>query len=285
MELQKTVLPGLIKFQALKESADGLAAECVQVKVTDDVTEAIGSQIIVKAKNFSKVIEAKRVELKAPSKKEGEDIDAAAKYIVEELKKAIESANKQLLAFKERKENDRLAEMHRINQLKLELGHQKKNIMQMIDGCKDVVALKSIFVNYIKTFPTAEIWQDISGEAETVLTELKNYGSAKKQILTNPEKEEELKVVQAEIAEAIEEVAESAGEVLLADSQANKTTGLRTNFKQDIVNFDEIPRQFLMVNEAKVKAFHKEERDAGRLLEETIIYGIRFYPEKSLSGR
>ncbi len=285
MELQKTPLPGLIKFQALKESADGLAAECAQVKVTDDVTEAIGSQIIVKAKNFKNVIEAKRVELKAPSKKEGEDIDAAAKYIVEELKKAIDSANKGLLAFKEKKENERLAEFHRINQLKVDLGNQKKNIMQMINHATTGDQLKSIFVNYIKTFPTAEVWQDIATDAAAVLVELKNYGSARKQMLANPEKAAELQQVQDEIAEAIEETTASAGEVMLADNAANKTTGLRTNFKQEVVNIAEVPRHFLIVDEGKLKAFHKLEREEGRLLEDTTIYGIRFYPEKSLSGR
>ncbi len=286
MELQTNkVLPGLIKFQALKESADGLAAECAQVKVNDDTTEAIGSQIIAKAKNFKNVIEAKRKELKEPSLLAGKEIDDAAKYIVEELNKAIISGNQQLLAYKDAKENQRLAEEHRINKLKIDLGTTKRSIMQMIDICTSAEGLKDIFVKYIKTFPGIEMWEEINDDAQKVLVELKNYGSAKKQMLLNPEKAVELKQVQEEIAIAIEEATESAGEVILADSASNKTTGLRLNFKQEVVSFNDVPRQFLMVDEAKVKEFHKSEREAGRLLEETTIYGIRFYPERSLSGR
>jgi hypothetical protein len=277
-----TNVPGLERFQALKDSAVQLSEECALIKVTDDTTEAIATQIISKARQFEKAVEDKRKELKAPILEQGKTIDNAAKYILDELSKSMTKAKKEILHYKEEQENLRLAELHRINQLKIKLRAYQSNTIEAIKAAKNTDELKGVFLSHIKPFPGPEVWQDINEEAQAVLADLKIVGSAHKQMLLSPEKASEMAVVQAEAIQKIEQTTEEAANVLIVENEAEKKTGLRTNWKFELVDITKVIPAFLTIDEAKVKAWMNDQRAGGAITEECVIHGIRFYPEKSL---
>ena len=274
--------PALAKFQVLKDSADQLAIQVASIKVTDETTEAIATQIVSKARGFEKLIDEKRVELKAPSLKAGKEIDAAAKMILEELKLSIVPAREEILSYRKKVEQKRLEAEEVINKLNAELRRTKEAIIERIDAATKPEELKAIFMELIKPFKGPEHWTVIADEAVMVLQEVKAYGSAKKAMLLNPEKAIEVKAIQADIIQNMEVINETAGENKLAELEMAKTNGMTTLWKFEVVDITKVKKHFLTVDSALVKAFSKEYRAAGTIVKDCVIDGIRYYPEKSL---
>lgn len=80
---------GLKEIEILKSQIDEIGKNCQQIKVTDEVTLAIGQQNLSKANNMLTLVEDKRKTIKQPYLDAGKLVDNTAKSLTEELNKGI----------------------------------------------------------------------------------------------------------------------------------------------------------------------------------------------------
>lgn len=177
--------------------------------------------------------------------------------------------------------------------------------------------LAPIYKKYVIGFPPASEWEDLAPQAEDTVLRIKVAGTERinwiRQIEAAAEEEdsaliaelneienerlgiqkekvkEEFTAIDEEIAvKATEEAIEvqSSAVVDIASLTLNKTTGLRRTWTYEVLNERNIPREWLMLDEKKVKNYldvQKEELEAQ--LKETPdgidFNGIRFYKKIS----
>lgn len=70
--------------------------------------------------------------------------------------------------------------------------------------------------------------------------------------------------------------AQEAKQNLSIDLATNKTRGIRYNWKFEVVDINQVPKEWLTVNETAVKDYMKENKDD---LKEETVNGIRYYKD------
>ncbi len=272
------------QFNALKKACDEIVAACDKLQVTDEVTLAIATQNLSKANTYKKQIEDLRVKLKEPSIKEGKAIDALAKQFSVPLDNSINGGKSKILAYDVKVREEALQKQIRIQVITEGIQNYANRAIAFMDKCDTVEKLMDFREKHIVIFPGEEKWFEYNADALVMRGTLNDYAKARHIQLTNPtQADPETNVA---IVEAITETIQNTATAELAEIvEPVKLAGTRNNWKMDCVNVDLVPRELMMPDVEKIKVWAKAEREAGRIVDGTIIHGFRFYIEQSLTIR
>jgi hypothetical protein len=303
MEKLSEIAPktGIEAFGETQEMLQQLSAQVMQIKIVDETSLAIANQNLSKVNNHLKLIEEKRVELKAPYLKAGKDIDDAAKKLTSGLTAAINYLKKEILdwnaevtrkeaearkkAEEEAQKNEDLRRVEYLTKVKDWLKEQFEistsiehcqALLESIKGLQPVSVMGKYAVEYssliemYNSLLTTKI-KELSGviAAGTTQSNVEILGD---NLNKHIESVKEQTVAQVELVkeQAIQEIHK------LEDQKASN---IRYNWKFEIVDISQVPMEFLTVDEAKVKEWMKNNKD---LLKEETSNGIRFYKEASV---
>lgn len=263
------------KFEVYKKQANDFAAKLSTLKVTDENSEAIVTQRLSEAKELIKAVEGKRTELKAPYLDAGRQIDKIAKELVEQLNLAYEDIRKVLLAWKQEQEKKRKEEIAQLEEGKKKVDKYYQDAIAEINQAKAPVDLSAVFVKYVKDFPGADVWGAHTEYANHILAEIKAAGGAKLKAI-----KEGISIV-AEVREVAvpENIEEKAIQLEVA-----KPSNMRKVWKFEMVEKMQVPLDWLVLDDKKVKEFMAQAKEAGHLKEgENFMFnGVKFYQEDQL---
>lgn len=263
------------KFEVYKKQANDFAAKLSTLKVTDENSEAIVTQRLSEAKELIKAVEGKRTELKAPYLDAGRQIDKIAKELVEQLNLAYEDIRKVLLAWKQEQEKKRKEEIAQLEEGKKKVDKYYQDAIAEINQAKAPVDLSAVFVKYVKDFPGADVWGAHTEYANHILAEIKAAGGAKLKAI-----KEGVSIV-AEVREVAvpENIEEKAIQL-----EVSKPSNMRKVWKFEMVEKMQVPLDWLILDDKKVKEFMAQAKEAGHLKEgENFMFnGVKFYQEDQL---
>lgn len=265
------------KFEVYKKQANDFAAKLSTLKVTDENSEAIVTQRLSEAKELIKAVEGKRTELKAPYLDAGRQIDKIAKELVEQLNLAYEDIRKVLLAWKQEQEKKRKEEIAQLEEGKKKVDKYYQDAIAEINQAKAPVDLSAVFVKYVKDFPGTDVWGEQIEYANSILSAIKEAGGAKLKAIKEGAKEVPIAVVK-EIA-----VPENIEEKVI-QLEVAKPSNVRKVWKFEMVEKMQVPLDWLVLDDKKVKEFMAQAKDAGHLKEgENFMFnGVKFYQEDQL---
>ena len=267
----------------LKQASMAIAKKCNDVVITNDTEYAIAIQIFSDANKTASAIEKKRKELKEPYLDAGKRIDAAAKAISEDLELAVAEGKKKALAWSQEQQRKQQEELQRIQKIKNAIINYKNDVMAKIDRCATEQELVDVYNEKIKVFPDNSNWGEFGEDAKLMRVAISNYAKAKKVELTKPFEGEEARQVMQEIEEKTVEAEEVIGAEQIAEINITKPSGVRTNWKFEVVDFSKIPDEYKVLDEVKVRAWQKQMREAGGLVEGAVHFGIKHFTEQSMT--
>lgn len=280
MSTEIQLSPQLVKqFESLQLSVNEIVTACDSLTVTDDTTLAIATQSISRASSTSKQIEDLRKRLKQPSVDEGRAIDKLAKNFSDPLDATIANGKKKILAYDAEKKRIAKIETDRIQALRNKIQSYSIGAIQHMDKITSAEELLSFRQNNIVVFPDEYNWGEFYQEALTMRATLNDYAKARHIVLTTPTQAdpETVEVIKEQMAEKVAEI----GTVQIAATEAPKLSGVRDNWRFEIVDVSQIPSVFLTINEPKLKEWIKNHK--ANLTDGVILNGIRFFNEKSLT--
>lgn len=305
-ESQEAVIlvPSTDKFGVSLEMFTELSAQVMQIKVSDETSLAIANQKLSFVNNHLKVIEEKREELKAPINKEGKLIDSRAKELKAPLEQAVAYIKNEILEWNKevmRKEaalrakaaeEANIAAEKRITdyikQVKDWLADQLaatktiehgQGIMESIKGLQPASVMGKFEPEYTELISSYKVLfikkvSELSGflPAGTTENDVKELGGHLAGHIDNIAAENNAKQEIAVMAQ--EEIKQE-----IVNLDATKANNVRFNWKFEVVDIKEVPLDFLMVDEAKIREYIKNNKD---ILEERTSNGIRFFKEMSV---
>ena len=282
-ELTQVITSSENKLLVLKEHAIRIANDCKNIEVTDETTEAIGTQIISQANAYLKDIDAKRKEIKDPYWNAGKKIDEIAKALMAPLEEAVNVGKNKMLKYKQEQERKRQEAIAKIEELKHKLTSYAKNTMDEINACVTENDLGVVYRTRIKNFPKEEFIAVGEEALKTTLESLVQYGKAKRQAIQNPEAKPIADNIQEQQEKVIAATVEST-DIALAEV-APKSTGIRKTWAFEVVDQSKLPTNWLMPNEAAIKESMKKFIDAEKLKsgDDVIVNGVRFFQKESLT--
>ena len=173
-------------------------------------------------------------------------------------------------------------------------------------GCHNKKEITTLHTNIRETFPKAEKFGHLAKQSQTLLAEFAADCAKLMAIITVPKSEEwdqekidrEINALGISIAERSNTVAEELGSSLYKESKreqielANQITsigkGIRKQIKFNVTNLLDVEKEFLMIDEQKVKKFVHVYRE--KILEslrknKQPLKGISFYVEEKMVNR
>ena len=142
--------------------------------------------------------------------------------------------------------------------------------------------LSAIFVKYVKDFPKDLLEGQFKEDAEAALNEIKKAGSARLAEIVNPQTKESPATEIAPVTTqpvVKEEPKLSKIEIAIAETEAQKTKGLRKNWTFELSDIFKVPAAWLTLDEKKVKEWMKLAIENGNLKDgdAVVINGVKFY--------
>lgn len=302
-EAVATITP-VNKFGVSLEMLTELSAQVMQIKVKDETSLAIANQKLSYVSNHLKVIEEKYEELKAPIRKAGKEVDSANNELKapmlaakEYLKNEILEWNKEVMR-KEAELRAKAAEEANVAAEKRITDYIKQvkdwfvsqlaqttavehgtGMLESIKGLQPAVMMgkysaeyTELINSYTLLFQTKIKELQVSVAPGTTESNLQTLGGHLAGHIDNIATETTAKQEMAVMAQ--EEIKQD-----IANLDATKANNVRFNWKFEVVDIKEVPLDFLMVDEAKVREYIKNNKD---ILEERTSNGIRFFKEMSV---
>jgi len=265
------------QFDALKASVDKLVTMGKSVAITDDTSLAIATQNLSLINSKTKEIEALRVQIKDPYLQAGKQVDALAKLLSAPLEAVLTSGKNEIKKYEEEKLRKQQAEKARVDRIKNCILSYSENAIKEANLCKDIESLTACREKFILKFPDNDTWEEFTEDAHKMRITLNDYFKNRRIEIEAPEQADET------IAEAIQEtIIEQVAEVPVVED-VKTTTKFRGTWKFEIVDITQLPKSWLMPDEAKIKAFMKEHKD--NLSDGLVESGVKFYVEKTVTIR
>ena len=268
------------QFNALKKLSTDIAEQCNKLTVTDDVTLAIATQNLSKANEVAKQIEKIRKDLKEPYHKAGVQIDALAKAMSNPITTALEAGKLKIQAYDKEKREKALMEQNRILAIKEAIAKYSNGAIAEMDKCITMDELRVVRERLIVGAPMDK-WGEFQADFIATRNTLNEYAKSLKTKLENPtqsDPEEQIAIKEAIVAETA-----SIGQVEVAAAVVPKLSGTRKTWTFEVIDFNQIPREWLMLNESLVKEFIVQNKET--LVDGQIIKGIKYYQKESLTIR
>ncbi len=258
----------LLKFENVKLQLDKAAETCLQIKVTDENSLAICENQLGKINELVKAVESVRKSEKEPHFEKCKAIDAAAAYVSELPEVALKHLKDEKIAYIRsiEAENNRKKEiLDSINttkawcQAKLEVAKTDKECDWAID--------KLAFINDRKDW-----YQEFLPQIESIINEYTVLFGLKKQEFSaeSPDEQQAIKELQEEAKANIESADVPKVEVEVISK-------VRRPWTFEVVDINLVPKEFLMVDESKVKEYLKANSDS--LEDGKVVNGIKYYKD------
>jgi hypothetical protein len=280
MEVTKTnkeLQDSLASISYFKKKSATIAANCLLIKISDDTTLAIAQQNLSKANELVKSIDEKRKTIKAPYLEAGKKIDALAKELSEPLDKAVEHIKSQVKSWEEARREAERKRQETLNYINVELSNRLKQLCDEADSkekCDEVL-------NYIDTrFPKDERFGEFIGQAHALRDTYIQLLTAKKQSFSG-ESNVPIITVEQEIEE-VKKQNEVVAEIVTQSASVNKTRNIRETWKFEVADINQVPMDWLTIDEAKVKAYLAENKET--LKDGETKKGIKFFKEISVTA-
>lgn len=249
----------LLKFENVKLQLDKAAETCLQIKVTDSNSLAVCENQMSKVNELVKAVEVVRKKEKEPHFDRCKAIDAAAAYVSELPESAIT--------------------------------HLKNEKVAWIKLTTEYTALLEWLTSYYEQLDTVEICDHFATKLEkpileskwkgytaSVVAEIEKY---KKLVGVKRSELDALKNASPDEAEAIKQVAEEAiANIESADVpkvEVEVISKIRRPWTFEVVDINLVPKEFLMVDESKVKEYLKANSDS--LEDGKVVNGIKYYKD------
>lgn len=258
--------PSLLKFENVKLQLDKAAETCLQIKVTDENSLAICENQLGKINELVKAVESVRKSEKEPHFEKCKAIDAAAAYVSELPETALKHLKDEKIAYirKVEAENKRKEELQEaFNKAKNALA-AKLELVDSVNGCDSILDILKKPVN-------KEKYQELTSQIEDLY---KNYIT-----LFTLKKEELINGVDlfSENTEAIEEAKANIESADVPKVEVEVISKVRRPWTYEVVDINLVPKEFLMVDESKVKEYLKANSDS--LEDGKVVNGIKYYKD------
>lgn len=269
-------------FNALKEQSLAVANQVKKINITDASSLAIATSILSQANEKVKQIESVRVKEKQPFFDAGKEIDRMAKELSKPIEDAIADGKAKIVAYNKAEQEKANAELRRIQGIKDFITSYSQKCIATMDACKDIEALTATYNEFVKSFPPAEKFGEFTKEANEMRENLRSYATSRKTAILAPQEAdaEESQSIKEHIQESVSSVGiQETANVVINSHQK----GMRGKFIYEIVNESEVPREFMMVDDKKLKEWIKKHSD--KLEDGKVSNGIKFIYEQSITIR
>lgn len=268
--------PSLIQFEAFKVQLEQQAKMLDTIEIKDDSTLSILEQNLSKMNDLVKSVEENSKQLKQPYLDKGRAIDAAAEYVTSVPQNSIKLAKDKKLKWVMAVE----AEKTRKTELQARIDKLTNWWLVSVASADSIEALSKM-EKQLDTVKGVEYYQERNKEVQELKKKYLEVIALMKMNFTN---EESTPDVQEAIKEAIEEAKEEISEVIsesVVTEPITKIKGIRERWKWDVADITKVPKEWLCVDESKVREFLSNNKET---LTEQVLNGIKFYKEKSITA-
>lgn len=270
-----------IEFNKLKLKVIEVVAIANALTIYDATTLQIATQVLSEVKQAYDNVEAKRKDLKRPHHEAGVAVDKLAKVLSTPLEAALNGGKSKVIKFNMDEGKKAEKKQQEIEAIRVQIANYSKTTMIAIDFARSEKELKDIWDKDIKlgAFPGEEKWKELLAEANAMRVTLQDYIKQAKIELLNPkEADPEVKAIIKEVA--AEQVASAGQEQLEAATFTSSTKFRDSQMKFELVDISLVPAEWLTVDEDKVKAYMKENKDTLKVGD--LKNGFRFYKDQSV---
>lgn len=258
----------LLKFENVKLQLDKAAETCLQIKVTDENSLAICENQLGKINELVKAVESVRKSEKEPHFEKCKAIDAAAAYVSELPEVALKHLKDEKIAYirKVEAENNRKKEIQDSIATTKSWCELRINLVGNVEDCDKCID-KLAFIQNRK-----EWYQEFLPQIESVISEYTKLFELKKK---------EFSAVSPDELDAIKELQEEAkANIESADVpkvEVEVISKVRRPWTFEVIDINLVPKEFLMVDESKVKEYLKANSDS--LEDGKVVNGIKYYKD------
>lgn len=272
--IQNPNLTSLKQFEGLKQQLDESANQCLKIKVTDPSSLKVCENSLSKFNDIVKAVEDKHKELKKPHWDNCTAIDGAKNYVLNFEVDPITYLKEQKLEYIRAVE----AENQRKKQLETNFIFIKSKLDEDLAKCSNIETCDK-YLGILKNPVNKEKWQELTNQVESLYQSYVTLFELKKNGLEN------MGVATPDELEAIQQVAEEAKAkievaAVVAPIQTVSIGKTRKTWKFEVANINDVPKQWLCVDEEKVKEYMAIQKDV--LVDGQVIKGIKFYQQTSV---
>lgn len=270
-----------IEFNKLKLKCSEVVARANGLSIYDATTLQIATQVLSEVKQAYDNVEAKRKDLKRPHHEAGLAVDKLAKVLSTPLELALNGGKSKIMKFNMEEEKKAEKKRQEIEAIRIQIANYSKTTMIAIDFARSEKELKDIWDKDIKVgvFPGEEKWKELLPEANVMRSNLQDYiKQAKIDLLTPQQADPEVKAIIKEVA--VEQVATVGQDQIKAATFTSSTKFRDSQMKFELVDISAVPAEWLTVDEDKVKAYIKANKDT--LKAGDLKNGFRFFKEQSV---
>lgn len=258
----------LLKFENVKLQLDKAAETCLQIKVTDENSLIVCEQNLGKINELVKAVEKVRKDEKEPHFEKCKAIDAAAAYVSELPEVALKHLKDEKIAYIKTVEAE--------NKRKLELENKYNRLREHLEeNYKSATTEETcnFFINKLKLGPDHNniVWQEIKTQVDKLFESYITLFTAKLDEIKNGTN------LFSENTEAIEEAKANIESVDVSKVEVEVISKVRRPWTYEVVDINSVPKEFLMVDESKVKEYLKANSDS--LEDGKVVNGIKYYKD------
>jgi hypothetical protein len=258
-------------FLALKKTANELAQKCASIVISDESSKQIAIQNYSMLKEKIWQIEEIRVKEKAPYLDAGKQIDALAKALKDPMDVVLQEGRNKIKEYDTFQAQIAKIEADRLQVIKDEITAHAKNSITLFDQCDTIELLSKARDRVVVNFIPPIAWQEVDELYQLTKISLNDYCKQRRIEIMSPKQADEsvAQMIKEEIAETIEKATPVAYQ---------STTKMRGTPKFNVLDLGAVPREWLMVDEAKVKEYQKANKGITG-----IVNGIEFFVDYSVT--
>lgn len=268
------------QFDALKAEVTKRVEQVNLIKITDDTTLAIATQQLSLLSGTMKDVEKLHKEIKEPHLKACQQIDGLKNALYNPMKAALDAGKLKIQAYDKEKREKALAEQNRILAIKEAIATYSNEAIRLMDKCTTIGELRVIIEIWVVNAPMDK-WGEFQADFIVTRNTLNEYAKSLKTKLENPtqsDPEEQIAIKEAIVSETA-----SIGQVEMAAAVVPKLSGTRKTWAFEVVDFNQIPRDMLILNEELVKKFISENKET--FTDGCVIKGVKYYQKESFTIR
>jgi hypothetical protein len=263
-----TLKVALAKFENVKQQLDERAKQCLLIKVTDEDSLSVCENQLSKINNLVKTVEKVRKDEKQPYLEKGKAIDSAAAYVSDLPEVALKHLKDEKIAYIRvvEAENKRKKDIQDSIE-KTKFWHQSR-----LETVKDYAECDLCINRLLKALDKQEFYQEFFPNIQEVVSDYSMLFRLKQQEFSaeSPYELEAIKEVQVEIKKNIESADVPKVELEVISK-------VRRPWRHEVINIEDVPREFLMVDDAKVKEWMKSQEST--LVDGGVVNGIKFFKD------
>lgn len=280
--LNPTLKASLMQFESAKTQLDAVAQQCMLIKVTDSDSLAVCENNLTKVNDLCTAVEVIRKEKVERPWHEFKTINAAAAYISESSESAVEYLKLQKKTYILKEE----AEKKRLEDLKAKVEAMTLTMKTRLESMDDVAKLDS-FVEKMKAIDFKEKYADYSAQAEEIAEGYHKLFAIKRIELealvdATPDEVEAIKQASEEAKELVQEIIIDNSVSMSATTFSAPAKKVRRPWAFEVIDLTKVPKEWLMLDESKVKAFMADNKDT--LVEGQQINGVKFFKDLTITA-